>query len=152
MSDDDPMTSRSGGSPPRASRWASLAWAAVAAGIGAWMAPLEPSFLEEGLMLHVAERLAGGEHLYRDVLAVTGPVPYELLAASFRIFGEDVAVARALVVLLQSIATLLVFDWARRTGVGALAHGAAAVMAVAPVLLFPRCCRCCRAPPACPPV
>lgn len=137
MSDDDPMTFRSGGSPPRASRWAPLAWAAVAAGVGAWMAPLEPSFLEEGLMLHVAERLVGGEHLYRDVLAVTGPVPYELLAASFRIFGEDVAVARALVVLLQSIATLLVFDWARRTGVGALAHAAAAVMAVAPVLLFP---------------
>ena len=115
----------------------SLVWGAVAACVAAWMAPLEPSFLEEGLMLHVAERLVGGEHLYRDALAVTGPVPYEMLAQAFRLFGAEVAVARFLIVALQALSTALVFDWVRRSGAGPLAHAAAACLASAPVLCFP---------------
>ena len=61
------------------SPWWSLLWAAIGAGVGAFMAPLEPSFLEEGLMLHIAERLVGGEHLYRDVHMRPGMVaPYQI--------------------------------------------------------------------------
>ena len=56
------------------------AWCAVGAVVCAAMAPLEPSFLEEGMMLHAGERMLAGEHLYRDVELVTGPLPFALVA------------------------------------------------------------------------
>jgi len=116
---------------------AAFSWGLLGAAVAILMAPLEPSFLEEGLMLHVAERIVGGEHLYRDVLAVTGPVPYEMLAAGFRLFGSEIWVARGFIVLLQALSTGLIFDWVRRSGGGPLAHVAAGAFAAAPVLLFP---------------
>ena len=88
-------------------------------------------------MLQVAERIVGGGHLYRGVLAVTGPVPYEMLAAGFRLFGSEIWVARGFIVLLQALSTGLIFDWVRRSGGGPLAHVAAGAFAAAPVLLFP---------------
>lgn len=93
--------------------------------------------LEEGLPLHVAQRLLRGDLLYRNVVFFTGPLPFELLALLFRLFGESVAVARGAVVLLQGLATAAVFGIARRAGAGAFAHAAAAVHAAAPILLFP---------------
>lgn len=93
--------------------------------------------LEEGLPLHVAQRLLQGDHLYRDVVFFTGPLPFEFLALLFRFFGDHLAVARGAVVVLQAIATASVFGIARRAGTGAFAHVAAAVQAAAPILLFP---------------
>jgi hypothetical protein len=101
------------------------------------MALLEPNLVEEGFPLHVAERLLGGQHLYRDIAFFTGPVPFELLALLFRIFGESVVVARGAVVVLAGMTAAATFDLARRAGTGALAHLAAAVVAMAPALLFP---------------
>ena len=92
---------------------------------------LNPEAYAEPLPLlnHIAERLVGGEHLYRDVHAVTGPIPYEMLAHAFRLFGEEISVARWLIVAMQALSTGLIFDWARRTGAGPLSHAAAACMA-----------------------
>jgi len=101
------------------------------------MLPLEPSLLEEGYVVHFAQRIAAGEHLYRDLVTYTGPLPYEALALLFRAFGEEISVARGAVALLQALACAAVFDLARRAGSGPFAHAAAAAVAVGPVLLFP---------------
>jgi hypothetical protein len=117
--------------------WAALAWAVVAAGATALVAPFEPNLLEEGILLHIAQRIAHGERLYRDVLAFTGPLPFEALALLFRAFGESLWVGRAVVALLQGAATAAAFSVARRAGAGAFAHAAAAAYALAPLWLFP---------------
>jgi len=116
---------------------APLAWGLAAAVAGLAVAPLDPNLLEEGIVVHTAQRMLAGEHLYRDVVSHTGPLPYELLAALFRLFGAEILVARGAIVLLQGFATAAVFASARRAGAGALAHPAAAAVAAAPVLLVP---------------
>ena len=77
------------------------AWGAVALAFAGWMLPLEPSLLEEGYLIHFAQRMIDGEHLYRDLITYTGPLPFELLAALFRIFGEEIAVGRWAVAALH---------------------------------------------------
>src|SRR5215472_1284054 len=64
-----------------------VAWGLAGAVACALMALLEPNLVEEGFPLHVAQRLVAGQHLYRDIAFFTGPVPFELLALLFRIFG-----------------------------------------------------------------
>jgi hypothetical protein len=103
----------------------------------AWVRGLEPNLVEEGLVLHVAERLLRGEHLYRDVAFFTGPLPFELLAVMFRLFGSEIAVARGFMALLHGAASALAYLFARRSLAGPFAHGAAAVLAASPLLLFP---------------
>jgi hypothetical protein len=116
---------------------APLAWGFAAAIAGLAVAPLDPNLLEEGIVVHTAQRMLAGEHLYRDVVSHTGPLPYELLAALFHLCGAKILVARGAIVLLQGLATAAVFASARRAGAGALAHPAAAAVAAAPVLLVP---------------
>lgn len=113
------------------------AWGAVALALAGWMLPLEPSLLEEGYLIHFAQRMIDGEHLYRDLITYTGPLPFELLAALFRIFGEEIAVGRWAVGVLHGLAAAASFDLARRAGVGTFAHLAAACVAAAPVFGFP---------------
>lgn len=117
---------------------APIAWGCLAAAFGAATARLDPNVLEEGIIVHAAERMLHGEHLYRDIIVHTSPLPYELLAAAFRLFGPHLEVARALLVAFHSAAAAAVFAMARRAGGGALAHVAAALIAVAPVFLFPQ--------------
>jgi len=112
-------------------------WGAAGAAACLAMAPLEPSLLEEGLIVHVAQRLSRGERLYSEVASFTGPIPYELLALLFRLFGESIAVARGAVAVLAALACASTFAVARRAGAGALAHAAAAAVASVPVFLFP---------------
>ena len=66
-------------------------WALAGAGTCLSVAGLEPNLVEEGFVLHFAQRLARGEHLYRDLVFFTGPLPFELLGALFRAFGEEIA-------------------------------------------------------------
>lgn len=122
---------------PGASSGATWCWGAIGALACAAAAAFEPSMLEEGLPLHVAQRMLRGEQLYRDVVFFTGPLPFDLLAALFRIAGEHLFVARGAVVLLQGLATAAVFAIGARAGAGPLAHAAAAAQASAPWLLFP---------------
>jgi hypothetical protein len=113
------------------------AWGLIAALCAASVMGLEPNLVEEGMMLHIAERLARGERLYRDVVFFTGPLPFELLAGLFRVFGAEIAVGRLFMVGAQAAAAACIFVFARRAGAGAFAHAAAAVVAVSPLLLFP---------------
>jgi hypothetical protein len=114
-----------------------LAWAVLGTGACLLVAPFEPNLLEEGILLHIAQRIAHGEQLYRDVLAFTGPLPFQALALLFRVFGEEIWIGRVVVALLQGAAAAAGFSIARRAGAGALAHAAAAAYAFAPLLLFP---------------
>jgi len=122
---------------PFAFGWGGVLWSLLGGLACLLMAPLEPNLIEEGLMVHVAERMLAGEHLYRDVVSVTGPVPYALVAAAFALSGDTIIEARAVVVILQALACGAVFGMSRRAGAGPWAHLAAACFAVAPVLLFP---------------
>jgi hypothetical protein len=112
-------------------------WGLLAALAGLVVFALEPSVLEEGQILHVAQRLARGEHLYRDIVYYTGPLPFELLALLFRIAGEHVIVARLAMLPFMALAAGCSYALARRGGAGVLAHLIAAVWASAPVVLFP---------------
>jgi hypothetical protein len=97
----------------------------------------DPSLLEEGMFLHIGERLAAGEVLYRDIVVFTGPLPFEVLGFFYRLLGAQVWVGRVLVSLLTGFATAAAFGLARRSNAGSLAHVAAASVATAPCLLFP---------------
>jgi hypothetical protein len=114
-----------------------LLWGIAGALLSGAMAVLEPNMLEEGLILHLAQRMQDGEHLYRDLIAFTGPLPFELLSLLFGIFGQEIAVARVVVALLAGIACAGSFDLARRSEAGLLAHVAAGCVACIPVLMFP---------------
>jgi hypothetical protein len=116
---------------------APIAWSGIAIAIGAIAAPLDPNLLEEGIVVHTAERMLAGDHLYRDILIHTAPLPYELLALLYRVFGASIEVARITVVVLQGIAVGLLFATLRRGGAGVLAHPGAAAIAAAPILLVP---------------
>ena len=82
-----------------------LLWALVGFSACWSLTDLEPNLVEEGLLLHVAQRLVHGEHLYRDIVFFTGPLPFELLGLLFRIFGEEIAVGRAVMALFLGGAT-----------------------------------------------
>jgi hypothetical protein len=101
------------------------------------MIPLEPNMLEEGLILEIAQRLVRGERLYQDVVAFTGPLPFEALALLFRIFGDEILVARTTVAVLHGAATAAVFSIARSARSDGLAHVSGALAACTPILLFP---------------
>jgi 4-amino-4-deoxy-L-arabinose transferase-like glycosyltransferase len=121
----------------RAAMVAPILWGLVAAAAGLAVAPLDPNLLEEGIVVHTAQRMLAGDRLFRDVVSHTGPLPYEFLAILFQLFGAKILVARAVIVLFQAVGTAAVFATARRGGLGALAHPAAAVVAVAPILMIP---------------
>jgi hypothetical protein len=122
-------------------RWAPLigtaGWGLLGAIGVAVVAGLEPNLVEEGFVVHVAQRMAAGEHLYRDIVFFSGPLPFELLSVLFRIFGEEIVVGRAAIAVLNAAASGLIYAAGRRAGLGPLAHAGAAFVASAPVLLFP---------------
>jgi hypothetical protein len=113
------------------------AWGIIGAIACASVVGLEPNLVEEGFVVHVAQRLVAGEHLYRDIVFFSGPLPFELLAVLFRVFGEEIAVGRAATVIVHALATALTYAFGRRAGLGPLSHAGAAFVATAPVLLFP---------------
>jgi hypothetical protein len=112
-----------------------VSWTFVSLFVGIALLPLEPNLLEEGMLVHVAQRLVAGEVLYRDVVYFSGPLPFELLAFLFRVFGESTEVTRYAIVAMHGLTTFCFADLGRRSGAGAHAVGAA--LALAPILLFP---------------
>ena len=121
----------------RHAAFAPVAWGLGAVFSGLIVFALEPSVLEEGQLAHVAQRMAAGEHLYRDIVYYTGPLPFELLALLYRVFGDQVLVARLAMLPFMGLAAGCSFVLARQAHAGALAHTAGAVWAAAPVVLFP---------------
>ncbi|HEB91573.1 MAG TPA: hypothetical protein ENI85_18505 [Deltaproteobacteria bacterium] len=125
------------GDPSKRIPYGALVWGLVGAATCAAMIPLEPNLLEEGMILEIAQRLVHGDHLYQDVVAFTGPLPFEALAFLFRIFQEEILVARTAVALLHGAATASVFSIARQARRDELSHLAAAITAFSAILLFP---------------
>jgi hypothetical protein len=97
-------------------RWGPALWGLLCALCCASVSGFEPNLLEEGIGLHVAQRLAEGERLYQDVLVFTGPFPFELLGGLFRVFGDESWVARSVVVAMHGLASAAAFALARGTG------------------------------------
>ena len=74
--------------PEKGMRLALPAWAGSAAGPLVWgllgataclaVAGLEPNLVEEGLVVHVAQRLVSGEHMYRDITFFSLRIPLVL--------------------------------------------------------------------------
>jgi 4-amino-4-deoxy-L-arabinose transferase-like glycosyltransferase len=87
--------------------------------------------------VHGAQRIAGGEVLYRDIAAFTGPLPFELLALLFRVFGDEIWVARIAVAVLHGAACAAIYGVGNGAGGRILGSGAAALHAAAAVLLVP---------------
>src|SRR3954464_4907733 len=64
---------------------------------------------DEGLLLHVAERLAAGEVPYRDVYFIYTPGLQYVLALLFRLFGPGLGVEHALQFALHLALVLTVY-------------------------------------------
>jgi hypothetical protein len=114
-----------------------LLWVVVGCVACATVIGLEPNLVEEGLLIHVAQRLVAGERLYRDIVFFTGPLPFELLGLLFRWFGEEILVGRGATALISGVNAGLAYGLLRRAGGGVLAHAAGALVAALPLLLFP---------------
>jgi hypothetical protein len=85
---------------------------------------------DEGLLLHVAERLADGQVPYRDVYFIYTPGFQYLLAALFKLLGTSLAVERGLLFAVHVALVLAVYSLAARLTWRPLALAAAlAVMA-----------------------
>lgn len=124
-------------SEPVLHRLTTSAWILLGVAICAWMIPLEPNLLEEGIALHLAQRMMQGEHLFRDLASFTGPLPFELLSLLFRAFGTDIWVARGAVAVMHGLACGAAYALAHAARRDGFAHLAAGFVAAAPVLLFP---------------
>jgi Tfp pilus assembly protein PilF len=77
--------------------------------------------LDEGALVHVAERILDGEVLYRDVATGVMPGSYYLQALVFAIFGPSLLVGRVLMILMFTTAVVAVFLMLRQVTCGRLA-------------------------------
>lgn len=92
------------------------------------------SLLDEGSVVAIADALARGEVLYRDRIAVVGPLTYEALAAAFAVFGTEIAVARAFQAAVFLVCVMLVLAVLRRVTSEAFAlAGALSLLALKPL-------------------
>lgn len=69
--------------------------------------------LDEGVLLHVAERISDGEVLYRDIATGLAPGSYYLQALLFKVFGPGVLVGRYFVIILLAGSGIVIFNIAR---------------------------------------
>jgi hypothetical protein len=88
---------------------------------------------DEGLLLHVAERLANGEVPYRDVYFIYTPGFQYLLAGLFRLLGPNLAVEHALLFAVHVVLVLVVYVLAARLAWRPLAFAAALVVVLSGV-------------------
>src|SRR5262245_7080615 len=64
---------------------------------------------DEANFIYQAKRLADGEVMYRDVFDLITPLSMYLTALAFRIFGADMAVARATIAVVHAIIVLSIY-------------------------------------------
>jgi tetratricopeptide (TPR) repeat protein/4-amino-4-deoxy-L-arabinose transferase-like glycosyltransferase len=79
------------------------------------------SMLDEGTVVHIADRIASGEVLYRDVATGVMPGAYYLQALLFLVFGRSLLVGRLFMILLFALASAGVFLTARSVTTRAVA-------------------------------
>lgn len=85
--------------------------------------------LDEGALVHVADRIAAGEVLYRDVATGVAPGAYYLQALLFRIFGRSLLVGRVFMILLFSLTAAGIYLLSRAVAGRAVAVGSAILFA-----------------------
>src|SRR5215208_7722785 len=95
---------------------------------------------DEGLLLHVAERLAAGEVPYRDVYFIYTPGLQYVLALLFRLFGPSLAIEHALQLSLHLAMVGVVYGLTLRLTRWAPLAAAAALATVAAGLTSYRFC------------
>ena len=87
---------------------------------------------DEGILVHGAMRLLGGEALYRDVFGILPPAGYLIVCAWMKVFGMGLAVVRGLAIAVIVAITALTY---LATNLAARSRGLAASLAIAWVLL-----------------
>jgi hypothetical protein len=92
-----------------------------------WLLP----FQDSGRELLIADLVAGGKTLYRDVSYSYGPAPAYLDAAAFRLFGRDLDALVALRLLLALLGVEALRRITRRVSASEAVAGGAAALAVA---------------------
>src|SRR3989454_1461073 len=69
---------------------------------------------DEGIVLQGAQRILGGEVLYRDFFSFFTPGSYYFLALLFKIFGSSILVARTALVFFGGLFSVVNYLLARR--------------------------------------
>jgi len=70
--------------------------------------------VDEGILVHAAQRILRGEIPYRDFYHFYAPGRFYVLAGIFKVFGESFLVSRMMWVLVKSVNVLLTFLIATR--------------------------------------
>ena len=83
------------------------------------------SMLDEGALVHIADRIASREVLYRDVATGVMPGSFYLHALLFLVFGRSLLVGRVFMILLFALASAGVFLTARSVSTRTVALAAA---------------------------
>ena len=86
---------------------------------------------DEANYLHEAKRLAEGEVLYRDIFELTTPAWMFLVAGLFRLFGTDIATAKAAMWILNGLTAAWLYLACRAVGVRRSLSGVIALVPVA---------------------
>jgi len=81
--------------------------------------------LDEGALVHTADRIASGEVLYRDVATGIGPGAYYLQALLFLLFGRSLLVGRIFMILLFAASAAAIYLLSRSVAPRQVAVGAA---------------------------
>ena len=111
----NPDRTRPGGHPDsRADRWL-LALLLAATALYLWdLRPYGLMLLDEGYVVHAAQRMLGGELLYRDIFAHYAPLLYHALALAFAIAGPSILVSRTVYLGFLLLNVALSYRLARR--------------------------------------
>lgn len=120
--------------PPsgRSDRWL-LAALLVSAAVYLWeLRPYGLMLLDEGYVVHAAQRMRGGELLYRDVYGHYGPLLYHALALAFDATGPSILVSRTIYLVLLLVNVAIAYRLARRFAPPAGALVPAGLLAIVP--------------------
>jgi hypothetical protein len=116
----------------RADRWL-LAILLAATALYLWeLRPYGLMLLDEGYVVHAAERMLGGELLYRDIFAHYAPLLYHALALAFAITGPSMLVSRTVYLGFVLVNVVVTYRLARRFVAPAAALVPAALIAGMP--------------------
>lgn len=92
------------------------------------------SFSDEGYIVHIADRIASGEVLYRDISTGVTPGSFYLHALLFQVFGRSLLVGRIFMMLLFCGATSAVYALCR--GVSSRTMALALTLSFAALTVF----------------
>ncbi len=108
----------------------------LAALVRGWLMPSLGVPVDEGAYLSSAKLMNDGAAMYTEIITNKPPGIYLLLAAAFRIFGEQLLVARALVLLAGAVTTMLLYAVGSRLGSPWYGGVAALFFALDPFAVF----------------